>query len=704
MIKGVQEQNVSACPKHFALNNQETRRMVVDSVVDERAKREIYYGAFEIAVRASDPWMIMCSYNRIDGTYACESTDLLTRLLRDAWGFSGAVVTDWGAMNDRVEALEAGLDLQMPADEGYGDSLIVQAVRDGRLDEGVLNQSVERLVRLALIAAENSREGAEGVGSDADAHHKLAHDAAAQSCVLLKNDSGLLPVRAGARIAVIGQFAKTPRYQGAGSSIINPSRMESVLDALDERGIPYEYAEGYSLEPWSGPDVRRIGEACEVARDKEVVLLFAGLPAECESEGFDRDTLDMPQSHNQLIEAVCAANPRTVVVLQLGAPVVMHWQDAVPSILLAYLGGQAGGGGCVDVLFGKVNPCGHLSESWPRALSDTPCHRYFPGNPKTVEYRESIFVGYRFYDAAERDVAWPFGHGLSYTDFEYSDLRLSSTSFKRGERLMASFTITNTGTAAGADVAQLYIGKQKSGLMRAPKELKGFEKVFLGPGENTTVCIELDDRSFAYFNALAGRWAIEGGEYRVSVGTSSREIVLDAIVEAQGDGLETSLAPLRESAPEYFALAKGTESVKDASTEGLSAQGAGAQGAESVDARDGLSIPDSSFEALLGCPIPPAHRQPGELLTINSTLGDAQHTFTGRILTSAIKRQMQKMLGNDNGVNDMAQAMFMEMPIRALGMFSNGALRPLQVEGLVDMMNGKLIRGLRKLRRKKQGA
>ncbi len=673
LIEGVQGQNVSACPKHFALNNQETKRMVTDSVVDERAKREIYYGSFERAVRDSDPWAIMCSYNKIDGTYACENAEILTHSLREEWGFNGVVVTDWGAMDNRVEAAKAGLDLQMPTDGGYGDTLLVKAVRDRSLDETVLDSLAERIVVLAQRSVKNLQEQ---VRYDAEEHHAIARNAAAQSCVLLKNESGLLPLPADARIAVIGQFAQTPRYQGAGSSIINPLRMESVVDALEDRGITFEYAEGYSLDTWSEPDVDRIEEACRIAQNKEAVLLFAGLPAEYESEGFDRKTLDMPESHNQLIKAVCAVNPRTVVILQLGAPVVMPWQDQVPGILLSYLGGQAGGGGCVDVLLGAVNPCGHLSESWPFALADTPCAHYFPGNPKTVEYRESIFVGYRFYDAAERAVAWPFGHGLSYTDFSYSDLRLERTSFKPGEKLKVSFTVTNIGSVAGADVAQLYIGKKESALMRAPKELKGFEKIHVEPGESKVVCIELDDRSFAYFNTPAAQWAIEEGEYQVSVGTSSSEILLTALLQVEGDGLEAELVALHLKAPEYFDLMQGAVT------------------------QEGFTIPDSSFEALLGRPIPPTHRLPGAPFTVNSTLGDAQDTLIGKIMISQAKKRAQKMLGDNDALQDMMQDMLLEMPLRAMGMVSNGTLDYLQVEGLVDILNGKLIKGLGKLRQR----
>lgn len=673
MIKGIQDQNVAACPKHFALNNQETNRMVVDSVVDERAKREIYYRGFEIAVRKAAPQMIMCSYNKIDDIYACENNDLLSTSLRETWGFDGAIVTDWGAMDDRVESLKAGLDLQMPSDGGYNDARIVEAVREGRLDESVLDSVVERMILLAELSQENAKEE---IHYDPTEHHAIARNAAAQSCVLLKNDSSVLPIKTDARIAVIGQFAKTPRYQGAGSSIINPTRMESALDALSEQNISFDYAEGYSLEPMSGPDPVRIEEACKIAQDSDIVLLFAGLPDEYESEGFDRKNLDMPKAHDELIEAVRAINPNTVVILQSGAPVLMPWQDKVPAILLAYLGGQAGGGGVVDVLFGKVNPCGHLSETWPGALRDTPSYRYFPGNPKTVEYRESIFVGYRYFDTAGHRVAWPFGHGLSYTSFEYSDLNVSSDSFTPGEALSVSFTLTNTGTRAGADVAQLYVGVTDSVLPRAAKELKGFEKVYLEPGESKIVTIELDQNSFSYFNTSTKSWAIEAGEYLISLGRSSADIVCEVSVKVSGDQLEGQLINLKQDAPEYYAIGHGV-----------------------VDG-DGLSISDHSFEALLGRPLPPTHRLPGEALSVNSPLRDAEDTFIGKRLIATIKKQMATMLEGNDSVKEMAAAMFMEMPIRALGLFSNGAIHAGQVEGLVDMMNGKMIKGLKKFLKK----
>lgn len=673
LTEGIQSKNVAACPKHYALNNQEANRMVADSVVDERAKREIYYRGYEDLVRKANPWMIMCSYNRIDGIYACENEDLLTDSLRDDWGFSGAVVTDWGATNDRVEAAKAGLDLQMPADEGYNDALLVEAVHEGRLEESVLDTLAERMVALSQLAAENAQTSITYSPSE---HHAIARNAAAQSCVLLKNESRLLPIKKSAKIAVIGQFAKKPRYQGIGSSIIVPTQLESVTEALENQGIAYDYADGYSLEPWSDTDDALIEEARRIALANEVVLLFVGLPGEYESEGFDRKSLDMPPSHNKLIESICAANPNTVVVLQLGAPVVMPWQNKARSILLAYLGGQAGGSGCVDVLFGDVNPSGHLSESWPRALSDTACYRYFPGNPKSVEYRESIFVGYRFYDITGCAPAWPFGHGLSYTSFEYSNLKLERNSFEPGDTLKVSLTVKNAGAVAGADVVQLYVSKPESSIPRAAKELQGFEKVYLEPGESRTVTLELGDRAFTYYNAPAEQWAFEEGEYQIMIGKSSREIVLQAPVQVRGDGLEKKLEQLRTAAPEYFTLAQTSCS------------------------KDGFSVADSSFEALLGRPLPPGNRVPGEPFTVNSTFADAQSKFIGRLIISAAQKQMEEMLGDNEMMNDMAQAMFMEMPLRALGMFSNGMLNPHQVEGLVDVMNGKLFQGLKKLRNK----
>ena len=681
LVNGIQSKGIGTSPKHFAANNQERCRMTGSSVVDERAFREIYLAGFEAMVKNSQPWTVMCSYNRINGVFASENKYLLTDILRDEWGFEGAVMTDWGAANDRVEGIQAGLDLEMPSSHGVNDAKIVKAVQDGTLDVALLDRTAERMVDLITKAAAARKPG---FTYDAAAHHALARRAAAESAVLLKNDDNILPLAAGKKAAVVGAFAKTPRYQGAGSSLIRPSKMDNAHDILLEAGIDLEYAEGYSMKESAALDQALIDEACRVAAGKDVVLLFAGLPPEYESEGFDRTTLSMPESHNALIEAVAAVNPNVVVVLQCGAPVVMPWLANVKAVLLAYLGGQAGGGGCADVLTGKVNPGAKLAETFPLAAEDVACANYFPGTPKTVEYRESIFVGYRYYDAVEKPVLFPFGFGLSYTTFEYSGLKVSAKSFKPGDEVSVSVTVKNTGKVAGAEIVQLYVGRNGSDIYRAPKEMKGFDKVFLQPGESKTVTMALDTRSFAYYNVPAADWAVEGGVYQLLVGAASRDIRLQADIEVTGDGKEALLASQKQEAPIYFNLPQGT-----------------------------LEVPDADFIAVFGHPLPPAHRLPGEEYTINSTLGEIKDTSIGKNLYRQVIQQVSKsgMLSGDEDdapgesaemMSRMVEAMINDMPLRALLMLGGGSVSENQLLGMVDMMNGHFFKGVGKLLKKKK--
>ncbi|HWS28778.1 MAG TPA: glycoside hydrolase family 3 C-terminal domain-containing protein [Clostridia bacterium] len=671
LCNGVQSKGIGTSLKHYAANNQESRRMTIDSVVDERALREIYLTAFETAVKKAQPWTVMCSYNRIGGEYLADSKLFLTAILRGEWGFDGLVVTDWGACNDRVQSVRAGCDLEMPSSGGYNDRKIIEAVESGALSMEELDTAAERIVRLILDAAENRKENDT---YDENAHHALARKAAAQSAVLLKNEDAILPLKEGQSLAMIGRFAKDPRYQGEGSSHINPTRLDNAFDALSGRGIAFDYADGYDLAKPDEVNEELIKAACDAARNKDAVLIFAGLPPAHESEGFDRTKLDMPLSHNKLIEAVCAANPNTVVVLQLGAPVIMPWAEKVKGILLSYLGGQAGGSGTVDLLLGDANPSGKLAETFPLFLNDTPSFLHFPGGMKTVEYRESIYVGYRYYDAADKAVQYPFGYGLSYTNFQYSNLRLSEQSYKGGT-LEATFTVTNTGSVRGAEIAQLYVSAGKSKIFRAPRELKGFEKIMLDAGETKTVTIPLGERSFSYYNTEEKCFAIEGGVYAIEIGASSRDIRLSAEIDIEGDGLEEPLLPLYENLRAY-ARPTGTP----------------------------LNVPDAEFSVLLGRPIPPAYRKKGEPFTLNSTLSDMRKTLVGKLLFAQVKKVALSMAGEntDEGLMNMFDATLSEMPIRSLAAMSNGALTPTQGQGLVDMANGRLLTGLKKLAAKER--
>ncbi|MCL2243174.1 MAG: glycoside hydrolase family 3 C-terminal domain-containing protein [Treponema sp.] len=659
LINGVQSKGIGTSLKHYAVNNQEKARFVCNSVVDERALREIYLAGFEKAVKQSQPWTVMGSYNPINGVYGCENNKLLTEILRDEWGFKGIVVTDWGACNDRVEGIKTGLDLEMPGGDGINDAKIVEAVNNGSLDIKDLDKTVLRLVTLILTAQENGKNNYQ---FDKSAHHALARKAASESAVLLKNDDNLLPVKEGQSIALMGGMAKTPRYQGAGSSRINPVQLDNVHDALSAAGISFDYAQGYS---GCEPDQALIEEAVKAAIGKDKVIIIAGMPDEYESEGFDRTSLDMPPSHNQLIEAVAKVNPNVIVVLQLGAPVVLPWADKVKSILSAYLGGQAGGSAITDLLLGKISPGGKLAETWPLSLQDIPCHHYFPGKSRSAEYRESIFVGYRYYDHGSKEAAYPFGHGLSYTSFEYSDLNANSSSFKQGDTLKISFTIKNTGKVSGAETAQVYVAPEKSSIMRALKELKGFDKVFLRSGESKTITITLDTRSFAYYNAPKKTWALEDGSYEILVGASSRDIKLKGKVQVKGDGLESLLQDQKNKSPEYFNLP-----VKE------------------------FIISDSSFEALYGQKLPPQERPDG-FYDLNSTLAEIKETEPGKKLTCAISQQMTKIFGDDrkNSFRLMMECMMEDLPLRSLGMMSGGLFNRSVAEGLVDILNGKPYTG-----------
>ena len=657
LIGGVQEKGIGTSLKHFAANNQEKARMTTDSVVDERALREIYLTGFEIAVKDSQPWTLMCSYNKLNGTYASENKWLLTDVLRDEWGFEGAVVTDWGATNDRVEGVIAGLDLEMPSTRGVNDAKIVAAVKNGALDEADLDKVVVRMVELISKAQESRRDG---YAYDAEAHHSLTRRAAAESSVLLKNEDGILPLAAGKSVAVIGGFGKKPRYQGAGSSKINPLKVDGALDALEALGVDVSFAEGYA--PGGKPDDALFAEAVALAKEKDIVLVFAGLPDEYESEGFDRSTLDMPESHVRLIDAVAEANPNTIVLLQLGAPVVMPWADKVKGILVSYLGGQAAGSGCADVLTGRVCPGGRLAETWPISLEDTPCNAIYPGTGKTVEYRESLFVGYRYYDTAEKPVAYPFGFGLSYTSFEYSDLKVTQAEGKAQAEI--SVTVSNTGEKAGSEVVQLYVGLPSSVLIRAKHELKGFCKVRLEPGERKEIVLTLDERSFSYYNVPAKAWAIEGGEYLLELGASSRDIRLKASVTVEGDGREALLEDLKIKTPAYFNPAA------------VSLVGA------------------AEFEALLGRKLPPNARPQGEKFDRNSTLDDIKHTMIGKQMIKQISQKLQEALGSSGDMSAMFNAMMMDMPLRALLMMGGDDFTEKKLHGILDMANGRMIRGL----------
>ncbi|MGG5791846.1 glycosyl hydrolase [Bacillus cereus] len=524
-VKGVQSQGIGTSLKHFAANNQEHRRMSVDAIVDERTLREIYLASFEDVIKEAQPWTVMSAYNKINGEYASENNYLLNDILKDEWGFEGFVVSDWGAVNERVAGLANGLELEMPSSFGIGEKKIVDAVNGGELSVEKLEQAVERLLYIIFKAYDNQIENA--VYSK-DAHHQLAREVASESMVMLKNEDSILPLKKEGTVAIIGEFAKKPRYQGGGSSHINPTKLESILEEIEMvsgEKTNILFAQGYNLAS-DDVDENMINEAKKIAERADTAVLFIGLPDRYESEGFDRKHLQMPENHVQLIEAIAEVQSNIVVVLSNGAPIEMPWIGKVKGILEGYLGGQALGGAIADLLFGDANPSGKLAETFPKVLSDNPSYLNFPGEGDKVEYKEGVFVGYRYYDKKNIEPLFPFGFGLSYTNFEYSNLSVDKKEIKDTETVSVTVNVKNIGSTVGKEIVQLYIKDVESTMIRPEKELKGFEKVELQPGEEKTVNFTLNKRSFAYYNVELKDWHVETGEFEILVGKSSREIVL----------------------------------------------------------------------------------------------------------------------------------------------------------------------------------
>ena len=526
-IDGVQSQNVGVSLKHFAVNNQEYHRMSSDSVVDERALREIYLAGFETAVRRAKPWTVMCSYNRVNGTYAAENKRLLTEILRDEWGFDGYVVSDWGATTaERVKCLEAGLDLEMPGKNAANDRQLVEAVQNGTMDEKVLDTAAERILTVVLKYLDHKKPK---TVIDFEADHEKARKIAAESMVLLKND-GVLPLKKDAKVAFVGEFARTPRFQGGGSSNVNAYKVTSALEAAETMGLHVSFAPGYATKT-PEPDAALLEEAAKTAEAADVAVFFVGITDAMESEGFDRRTLSMPENHEALVAAVSKVQKNTVVVVMCGGCITMPWLSDVRGVLYAYLGGEAVGPATLDLLFGDANPSGKLAESFPKRLEGNPSYLYYFGDEQNrTEYREGIFVGYRYYDKKNIDVLFPFGYGLSYTTFEYSDLRLDKAEMLDTDTLTVTVKVKNTGAVRGKEVVQLYVGMPQSRTIRPEKELRGFEKVELAPGEEKTVSFTLSKRAFAYYRTDIADWYAESGDYVIMAAKSSRDVACTATV------------------------------------------------------------------------------------------------------------------------------------------------------------------------------
>ncbi|MFY0528875.1 glycoside hydrolase family 3 C-terminal domain-containing protein [Archangium gephyra] len=658
-IRGVQRTGVAASLKHFAANNQEERRTYIDARVDARALREIYLASFEHAVTEARPWTVMAAYNRLEGTYCAQHPWLLTGVLREEWGFDGVVVSDWGAIDVRAESLVAGCDLEMPGSLGRGDTALLRDVRSGRVPLATLDAAVTRILQLIQRTA-RAREA--GHTYDKEAHHALALRAAAEGAVLLKNEGGLLPVSPASYLAVIGAFAQVPRYQGAGSSELTPTRLEDALGALRARvaeaGGRLTYAPGYGRHE-DRPDPALIAEACEAARHADAVLLFVGLPEAYETEGLDREYLRLAPAHDALVRAVAEVNPRVAVVLSNGAPVEMPWHAQVPAILEAYLGGQAGGGAVARVLLGDLEPGGRLAETFPLHLEDLPVSA-MPKGPRVLEYRESLYVGYRYHDAAGTDVLFPFGHGLSYTTFAYADLALDAERLRDGDTLEVSVTVTNTGPRPGAEVVQVYVHAMAPGVFRPPQELKAFTKVRLAPGESRRVRLTLDRRAFAVWDAAQGGWAVEPGAYEVRVGSSSRDVRARAQAE-----LTSEAPPALRDVPAVY---------------------------RDVRAPGGFS--HEAFAALYGAPLPENTREVPGAFTLNTPLMDMRASPVARFIHARMFAEASRVLGKaKKDISPVLRSMLEEASLRSLWLASQGLLRRPLLEALLSLSNGRYTRG-----------
>ena len=656
-VKGLQSENVGACVKHFAVNNQENRRRTIDVVIDERALREVYLKAFEMIIKDAKPWSIMSAYNRVNGEYCSENQHLLNDILRKEWNFDGIVISDWGAENDRVKGLKATHELEMPGGRGNGAKEIIETVKNGEVSETELNEAVDRIIDVARKGsnqfAYDEKSGAylemnkaskeTSFEYDQKVHHGIAEKIAEETIVLLKNDNNILPIK-NKKIAVIGDMAKTPRYQGAGSSTINPYKIENAYDNLVQNGIDVEYAQGYERIESENDEALR-SEAVKVAKNNDVVLVFAGLTENYESEGVDRENLDMPENQNKLIDEICNVNENVIVVLSNGSPILMPWKDKVKGILAGYIGGEAGGKAVVDCIIGNVNPNGKLAETYPNKLEDTSCFNNYPGNEITVEYKESVYVGYKYYDKVGKDVLFPFGFGLSYTEFEYSDLKVNI----ENEKVDIRFKIKNVGDVAGKEIAQIYVKKADSTVFRPDKELRDFAKVDLNPGEEKDVHIVLDRACFEYYDIENDRWQVEAGEYEILVGKSSRNIVLNDKVVINSD----DVCVKKEFCEKYYT-------------------------------GDVQNITDEEFEKLIGRKLPDKVLKI-EDITAENTLEQIKNTAIGKVIYDNQMEKMNRLLREQN-VNKATKVMMdLQKPLKKFYEKKSSKITKEMVDELIAM-------------------
>lgn len=648
---GVQSKGVGVSLKHYACNSQEAFRMIIDEIIDERAIRELYLPAFEMCVKEAKPWTVMNSYNKINSVYSSQNEWLQEKVLRSEWGFDGLIVTDWGASVDRVSGLECGTDLEMPSSGTLNTKKIIASVENGTLDEKVLDKAVDNVIELI----EKSKPALKkSYKYDKNKHHNIAKKIAEGSMVLLKNEDSILPLKKGRKIAVIGEMAKSPRFQGAGTSVINPTMLDNAYDELVKFGADVVYSQGYDKSK-DEIDDKMINDAVDSAKKADVVLIFAGLTEGFEAEGYDRKNIEMPNCQNYLISEIVKANPNTVVVLAGGSVIHMPWIHEVKALLNSGLGGQAGGSAVADILMGKINPSGKLSETYLLEFSDNPTYGNYPGGPVTSEHRESVYIGYRYYDTAEKDVLFPFGFGLSYTTFEYSDMKLSSDRIKDTDTVTVSFKIKNTGKVDGAEIAQIYVADKESTIFRPVKELRAFEKVFLKAGEEKKVSVELSKRAFAFWNININDWMVETGEFDILIGASSRDMRLSKTITVESTDI-VKIPDYRESAPAYY----------------------------TADIRN---MTGSQFEAVYGKSMPSSEINRTKKIDIYCCINDAKYTKWGGKIAKLIKFIMTKMGSAENGDGAMLAAMATQIPIRNFVQMSMGVFSPKMAEGLINILN-----------------
>ncbi len=650
-VTGVQENGVGVSLKHFAANNQEYARLINDSIIDDRALHEIYLRAFAKVITTANPYTVMCSYNKINGVLVSQNPYMLTTLLRNEWGFQGVAVSDWGAVSNRPAGITAGLDLQMPHDDYH---TVSAALADGTLDEKDLDRSVLRIIELVLRTANMPRKHI-----DHKDQHKTARSVARQCTVLAKNTCSMLPLSTSEKIAVIGAFAKTPHYQGGGSSDVNSTQVTGLLDALDKLGIDYSYSAGYSLES-TQPDPALISHAVDTATGADKVILLVGLPDTCEYESFDRQTLDMPDSINSLISAVTAVNGNTIAVVQSGSPIDMRWEDSVKAVILDYMPGQAGGLALADILYAKVTPSGRLAETWPISHTVQSSRDNFGNDAHTTIYTESIFVGYRYYDKVPQYIKYPFGYGLSYTTFDYSDISVDKTTLSANDKLTLSVTITNTGKYDGAEVVQVYASSLDNRLPMPDKQLVAFDKVFIPAGEKTTVKLDIDTQQLAYYNTASSSMVVDGGRYQIHIAKDTQHILysIDIVVEGENTSMDIS-----NTCPCYYNITTDWQ------------------------------VPMQQFESLYAKPIP-VHTSPKRgLHTVDSTFSEIRNCLAGRIIYRLALKASVKNVFDEKDLIMITRSLPNE-PLRSMAMTSNMSRGV--VEGVVDIVNGKIISGASK--------